>query len=452
MERILFRKVELWAVGLIVVALLLGSVAFGWLVFHRSGGGDRFPRLGDAAVAVARFPSFVEGLVSGEVQLDNHVVKTRYDEPAGFTFFREVESPHYVLVSRYDGDLRWSVVELFREGETEPLHRWAFDDTEALDFDSDNPFIVFPDASDSSTLRIVHPWLGEDGRLTAHAHYGALYQVGACTDPIWTNAAFQYHHSLEPAPDGSFWTVGTEPTDIEGMGWDERLLDDHAVRVSADGEVLYAKSVLEMLQGADLLNRIYDYDRYQIDPIHLNDVEEVPEDGEVTRAGDLFLSLAHLNMVLLWRPATEEIVWWSQDRIMHQHDIDLIGPDAISVYNNLRKTGSDNDSMVLGPATIDAFELPGTQARILHDAPLAAMDVRTASQGLVDALPGAGMMVEETEGGRLVKFGADGEPDWVYVNKSQDGRTWTVNWSRYVPRAIGDPAAAALAGAAACPD
>jgi hypothetical protein len=68
------------------------------------------------------------------------------------------------------------------------------------------------------------------------------------------------------------------------------------------------------------------------------------------------------------------------------------------------------------------------------------MHVRTASQGLVDAVPGSGMMIEDTDGGRLLKLAEDGPLEWVFLNKSRDGRAWTLNWSRYIPRELGDRA------------
>jgi len=440
-ERFLFSKVEVWALLLVVLGGALGTVAFGWLVFHGLTGGERFPALTRTAVEIARIPQTVRDVVTGEIRLDDHEVESRFDAPPGFTFHETVEDPQFVLVARYDGNINWSVVELYKEGEAEPRHRWVFDDVEALAVDGDpaNPFFVEPEQGRSYTVRMGHPWLSEDGSLTVNSSGGALYQVDACGDPIWSNSRFSYHHGLEADADGTFWAVGTRPTAIEGQGWDDTLRDDHAVQVSPDGRVLYAKSVLEILQTAELLNLIYDYDSYQTDPIHLNDVQPVPRDGRHWRAGDIFLSIAHLNMVMLFRPSTDELIWYSQDRIMHQHDIDLIGDGVISVFDNRRKTGA-NGTMVLGANEIVHYHLPETSAHVRHAERLAQLDVRTASQGLVDALPGSGMMIEETDGGRLLKLAEDGALEWVFLNKSEDGRAWTLNWSRYVPNGIGDRA------------
>ena len=51
-------------------------------------------------------------------------------------------------------------------------------------------------------------------------------------------------------------------------------------------------------------------DRYfDKDPIHLNDIQPVDFDGEYWKKGDVFLSLRHQSMVLLYRPSTNKIIW-----------------------------------------------------------------------------------------------------------------------------------------------
>lgn len=440
MKRFLFRSVEIWVLLLVMLFGALGTAAFGWLVFHRLTGGERFPVWSESAVAIVSMPQKVKQMLAGELRLDDHEVESRFTGSPGFTHMTPAGNPQYVLVARYDGEVRWSVAEFYREGEEDPRHRWVFDDPEQFAAESENPFFVAPKSGQSYTLRMGHPWLSADGTLTVNSSGGALFQIGPCGDALWANTEFSYHHSVQPGVDGSFWSVGTDTTDIKGQGWDERLRDDHAVQVSAEGEVLYAKSVLEILREAEMLNLIYDYDRYQADPIHLNDIQPVSEDGEYWREGDIFLSVGHLNMVMLFRPSSDELVWWSQDRIMHQHDIDIIGDGTISVFDNRRKTGADGASMVLGRNEIVQFHLPDTEARVVHSERLVDLDVRTRSQGLVDALPGSGMVIEETDAGRLLKLAEDGTLEWVFLNKSRDGRAWTLNWSRYVSQELGDRA------------
>jgi len=301
-----------------------------------------------------------------------------------------------------------------------------------------------PRPGESYTLRMTHPVLMPDGRLLLKNAHGAMFELDACAEPVWTNTEFAYHHGIEPDADGNLWVAATKSIDIEGQGWDERLRDDHILKMSTEGRVLYAKSVLEILRQEGMLNLIYDYDNYVDDPIHLNDIQPVFEDGAVARCGDVFLSLGRLNMIMLYRPGEDRLIWYSQNRVMHQHDVDLIGPDTISVYDNRRKTDHRGKGIVLGANELVRYDLPFRTARPYFVEELYDMDVRTYNQGLHEDIPGSGLMVEETSRARLVKFGEDDKPQWVYVNRSESGDLWIMNWSRYLPKNIGDGAAETL--------
>lgn len=450
MDKLAFRKVELWLVGLVVVLMLIFSLFLSWLVYHRMSGGTRLSGLADLTMAVVRAPGEVKAILTGDAVFDEHRGLGSFDEGGGFTRLGPGTDPQFVLVSRYDGNIRWSVVELFQEGESEPRHRWVFDDPRSFAIPAGNEFVVEPQEGEPHTLRIVHPVMASDGRLFLKAHYGAFHAVGPCGQPLWSNAAFAYHHSTETDHAGNLWVPGAAQTSIEGQGWDHRLVDDHIVQLSPDGDVLYAKSVLEMLQKADLLNLIYDYDLYITDPIHLNDIQPVLADGKVFRRGDVLLSLGHLNMVLLFRPSEDRIVWRSQHRIMHQHDIDIIAPDVITVYDNRRKTDHTGAGMIVSANEMVRFELPDTFGTPINVEPFDEMNIRTFNQGLSDAIDGSGLMVEDTSRGRLVKFDTALSPEWIYMNRDEDGEIWTMNWSRYVPQDLGARAADALKSAS-CP-
>lgn len=57
LERLLFRKVELWFVAIILVLALIGAVLFGSVVLTTIKGGSRFGVVGDLAVSAADIPN-----------------------------------------------------------------------------------------------------------------------------------------------------------------------------------------------------------------------------------------------------------------------------------------------------------------------------------------------------------------------------------------------------------
>ena len=441
-EKFLFSNVKVWLLLLLLLFSLLGSVMLASLAVYRLQGGEKLGSISQAALSIATFPQIVVQLSSGKLKRDDHEVDDRFpDEPGQFSFLRSlVDSPQYVLLSRYDGNISASVVELVKEGEPDVLHRWVFDDAERLAFNSNNPFILLPEQDKSYTMRIVHPWLTTDGSLFAHAHFGAMYRFGPCGSVEWVNADHMYHHSLEVDANGDLWSVGTSTIDAPELGFDETFRDNRAIRLSPNGDVTYQKSVMEILIENGLGNLVNDYDVYQRDPIHLNDVQPVLESADFSRRGDIYLSISHLNMMMLFRPETNELLWMSQDAMMQHHDVDIVGPDTIQIFDNRRKTGANGLPITLGANQILRFSLPDEKATPVFVDAMNELDVKTKNQGLADAIEGSGIMMEDTNAGRLVKLSEGGEPEWSYLNRSDDGRVWTLNWSRYIPADVGDQA------------
>jgi hypothetical protein len=62
MERLFFRKVEVWIVGLLAIIGLVGTIAFGNLVAYTLQGGTKAGKIGSAAVAVSTIPEFLDRL------------------------------------------------------------------------------------------------------------------------------------------------------------------------------------------------------------------------------------------------------------------------------------------------------------------------------------------------------------------------------------------------------
>ena len=61
MEKLLFKKIELWVLGLVLVAGFLGMILFGAIVLDEERGeeelgGDNFGPIGDVALAIAEIP------------------------------------------------------------------------------------------------------------------------------------------------------------------------------------------------------------------------------------------------------------------------------------------------------------------------------------------------------------------------------------------------------------
>ena len=81
---------------------------------------------------------------------------------------------------------------------------------------------------------------------------------------------------------------------------------------------------------------------------------------------------------------------------------------------------------------------------------LAADDVKTLTEGLFELTPSGHLIVEEQNSGRLLIYGPDKSLLAQFVNRAGDGKVYELGWSRFVPRAAGDAALAAIQGGHGC--
>ena len=88
--------------------------------------------------------------------------------------------------------------------------------------------------------------------------------------------------------------------------------------------IVLQRSVIEILVKNGMGHPIYGTDSMTDDPVHLNDIQPVNENGIFWNVGDVFLSIRNLSLVLLYRPSTNEILWHSQAPWLYQHDINIL--------------------------------------------------------------------------------------------------------------------------------
>ena len=113
-----------------------------------------------------------------------------------------------------------------------------------------------------------------------------------CSNIIWVNDKVIFHHSIVKDIDDNFWIPTQNYTSnltkyIDGVDIDT-FTDDAITKVSSENEILYNKSVSEILFEHNLQNLIIGkLNTFSNDPIHLNDIEPVLEDGPFWKKGDV---------------------------------------------------------------------------------------------------------------------------------------------------------------------
>ena len=424
MERWLFHRTENWIVLLVLTVVLVGAVLFGGRVKTVAEGGRRDGDwIGTTAIRVAGLPERVADVFDFFLGPPRTSVRAqRFEGRSGLVFPPgSRQDGGYLLLARYDGDRRTTLVELIDLARRESIHEWRQE-------------------LDPTSTAVPYPI--EDGSLLLQSSPG-LVMLDGCSRIQWVLATPRFHHSIERDADGHFWVpYRVDPPLAPGAGPGFR--EDGMARISRDGRILSLVPLSRALIAGGHGHLLYAMDRPLNDPMHMNDIQPVLEDGAVWRRGDLFVSLRSRSVVLLYRPSSDEVVWIASGPWMHQHDVNVVGPHEISVFSNNAARLGHGRREVLGANEVYLYDLVSGAARSPWRDALRRHDVRTDGGGRATVLAGGDVFVEESYYGRALRVAADGTLRWTYVNRSDDGLLYILVWSRYLDADAGARLAAAV--------
>lgn len=436
----MFKKVEVWAVLVLGMIGLVALVVFGGMVRNKALGHDAFGVLGTAAYEIASVPAnarkAVKALKSGNGM--RAPIAGRFTDRQGWTFDRSTPGrvpDGYLLLSFYDGDRKTHTVDMVDMKTGLTSFSWPIDaDTLLASAKRVSKLINF-DRWNTERFRAIHPIALPGGDLIFKDHSAPALRISPCGDLVWLRDDSLYHHTTEPDHDGNLWfTNRYEPAFDPELP--DTFYDDGIVLLTPEGKTVFERSFADVMikQGYDYL--LFGRGPYVHDPIHLNDVQPVLKDGKYWKKGDVFVSLRNISALALYRPSSDEILWLKQGPWVHQHDVDIIDSHTVAVFdNNHINFGSKRYVDGFNDVVFYDFETDTTYSPYADI--LMQNDVRTISEGLFSLLPSGHLMVEEENSGRLLIFDADGNLGAEYVNRAEDGFSYSMGWSRFLGRISG---------------
>ena len=434
----MFKKIEIWVLYLILVFVFISYVIFGAMVRREAlGEGGYIPLISPiskAALFIAEIPSNIKRMVRGE-----HVVegKNRFKELSGFVG-NTAQEKQYLLLSRYDGSFRESVVELIDLRSFDVLHSWKTNLSshfKNINPAKGHPFERLKINRNDSRGKAMHPIFDEDGSLIFNSNGTPFLKIDKSSQQVWMIDDVRYHHSNEEDQDGNFWVcVRYFPhkldSDIVGNSY-HSFWDDGIRKISPTGEILFDKSIAELFIENEMDYLLFSVGdkRFTMDPIHLNDIQPVENDTKYWKKGDIFLSLRHQSMVLLYRPKTNKIIWKGTGKFYHQHDVDILDESRISIFDNNSKDYFSGN-IVDGNNRVIIYDFETTEYSYYLNESLINEDVRTVTQGRSQILPNGDLFIEETNYGRILYFNSDGSLRYEYFNRANNKLLYDLGWSR----------------------
>lgn len=245
----------------------------------------------------------------------------------------------YALNSFWDTEKNEWEIKLFNLKNDSVSYKWRLT-KQNLDFSSTS--YSFPNAVPRNC--IIFP----DKSIIVSADESAnLMRLDSNSNLLWINHELIYHHSLELDADSNIWACASDLNTNGKLNLKAlknitddiyKYKEDYITQIdSKTGKILFKKGVTEILLENHYPNFVYgfsDPDQNTHDPIHLNDVQPVLTDSPYWKKGDVFISIRHRSLVILYRPSTNKIIRLIFGEFINQHDVDIVSDSQIAIFNN----------------------------------------------------------------------------------------------------------------------
>lgn len=206
------------------------------------------------------------------------------------------------------------------------------------------------EACDCSAERPLNYFQIEGDRQKLKLQGNSLVNRNSCGEALWSvNSRYLFHHYLNNDGDhrrDAFWVLdATDLVRIETRNG--RVLQRISISeiINANPELALFES---RLKGSLQERWVYGDTRFEpigrshrqvenadTDPFHTNDIDAYHGESDgLFEHGDLLLSMRSLNLLLVVRPATRKVVWYTYGLTSRQHDPDFLTSSSIVVYDN----------------------------------------------------------------------------------------------------------------------
>ena len=428
----MYKKIEIWILYLIIVLLFLFTIFFSSLTKYYLEGGKKLFFLEPVVIFISSIPTNFIKILKNESQLASQLYSDQsfYKQYKSFTNKKK----ELVLISRYDGEIERSIIEIRDINDFKLLYRYSPDIKKLID-KTDFSKKEFSAIKDNLTIKRYHFWhpiINKNGEFIFHSG-SPLIKTNFCGDILWINNVDRFHHSINIQ--GNFiWVpsrIFPNSLDYKIVGKNPKDFNDDAItKVSNDGKIIYQKSVAKILLENDMQNLLFSSENFNKNPIHLNDIEPVNKDGKYWKKGDLFLSLRNLSMIILYRPSTNKIINIIKGDFLNQHDVDIIDEETISIFNN-NAVSTINGMVVNEESKVILYNFGNKKFYNKHYKNSNNIKFSTTTHGLSEILEDGSMLVEDRNNGRIVMFNGKEELVWSFVNKYDD-KIYNLWWSRII--------------------
>lgn len=416
---------------ILAYSLFLVSIISAAVVFHVLRGGQKLNKYKGEILEYAQIPGKAYRFLSGHGVTDDRYIENESLKD-GFTYYsdKSVINDDFLLISTFDPlDVNSQVIKLVEIRTNKEIHRWVFNEKTF-----DNLIDIY------DRTRFYHPILLKDKSLI-FMNFGTdhektddwLIKVDSNSRVQWINKNY-FHHSIEKEEENTIWTC-TLPVRTKQISKNHSstIFEDAIAKVDIrNGKILFQKSILSIIKE-NSLNEILFSGTIEDDLVHLNDVQPALYKTKYWEKGDLLISLRHKSAILLYRPATNKILWYKIGPWLNQHDCDFYGESKITLFGNdvVRYIGGDD--FINGTSNQYVFDFATNDVTKPYYKLFTDYQIKTKTEGRSDILPNDDIFVDESNSGRII-IGNKEAPKALYAERIDKKNIKMFNWVRYIKR------------------
>ena len=423
------RKFFTYPVFFVLFLSFIGVILFGSILRHHYEGGEKFQFLQNVAVTIAAVPHNINFIIKEKTfNLNKPPSLKKHKDKENFVRFIKSERNLLYLLPRYDHSLSKAFVDIIDVNNFEKIHSYSHDIKKMTDQISDTKKKkTFKIDNSPIRFRYENPILLDDGSVIDNRIIAS--RIDFCSNLMWINDEVPFHHSLMMDLDKNLWVGGMNipKTQYVKNYLDEKkmfdLRDDSIVKLNINGEILFNKSVIEIL----IENNLIDQNILESsDPIHLNDIEPTFSDTNYWKKGDVFLSIRNQSAIIHYRPKDNKVINYIKGPFALQHDVDVISEKEISIFNNNNLFINNENSEII------IYNFETKQFNKLFNNQIIKENIKTQTGGLSHTLKDGSLIIEEHNHGRVIFFNKYGQKEWEFVNKDDNGIIGNTSWGRII--------------------
>lgn len=398
------------------------------LVYDYTDGKQISGRYGKYLTQMARIPQkwFSKNTTKSQNKLttiDRFIQKEVFYKDKNFT------DTGYLLMSSYDEKAGQTTIKLIKLSDGSIIHTWKPDLEKIRAINRPITAHFKPEKLNPDQFRVVHPLLLEDLKLLIKGEFG-IYKLDSNSNIIWHKEG-HYHHSTEEDGNGNFWLASVcEPSMLKNKLY-KKIEDDAVVKIDAVGNILFKKSIAEILIENGYEYLISGIGPIENDAIHVNDIEPVMYNSPYWSMGDIFINIRNRSTLFLYRPSTNKILWLKTGPWINQHDISILPDSKIMLIDNHAARINETDvELIENRSFIFNYDFKNDSCFKVFDKFMANNNVQVLKEGRALLMSDGDIMLEESVSGRILR-GNDNTLHWSFINKQQDNKVSTIQWSRY---------------------